>query len=369
VPVLLAPDAIADALRIRDLTDPQKGPHALQVLVDAAVAALGEAWDCEVRICRSRPIVSVEDNYERLRYSPSAVTRDARYTRYVSETCVLRSHTSALIPPALRALAADCMDDVLLACPGIVYRRDSIDRLHSATPHQLDLWRIVRGVDPLSADDLRAMVDLVLDATLPGQPWRWTPADHPYTRAGRQIDVLHDETWVEVGECGLASPAVLADAGLDVGDTSGLALGIGLDRLLMLRIGLPDIRLLRSTEPRVTDQLRDLSTWQPVSPHPPVVRDISVAVAADVTIEELGDRIREMLGADSSRVEDVSVLSTTPYDQLPPAAVDRLGIRPHQHNVLLRLVLRDLDRTLTSEEGNALRDRIWAAVDEGQQRR
>jgi phenylalanyl-tRNA synthetase alpha chain len=88
-----------------------------------------------------------------------------------------------------------------------------------------------------------------------------------------------------------------------------------------------------------------------------------------VTIEELGDRIRKVLGADSSRVEDVSVLSTTPYDQLPPAAVDRLGIRPHQHNVLLRLVLRDLDRTLTSEEGNALRDRIWAAVDEGQQRR
>jgi phenylalanyl-tRNA synthetase alpha chain len=265
VPALLSPESLADALRIRDLTDPREGPHALQLLVDAAVNALADAWRCEVRISRSRPIVSIEDNYERLRYSADAVTRDARYTRYVSETCVLRSHTSAMIPPALRELAANPVGDVILACPGLVYRRDSIDRIHSATPHQLDLWRVIQNGDRQDDTDLHAMVDLVLSATLPGRAWRWTPAEHPYTTGGRQIDVLHDGDWVEVGECGLAAETVLADASLDVARASGLALGIGLDRILMIRKELPDIRLLRSTDPRVSDQLGDLSRWHPVS--------------------------------------------------------------------------------------------------------
>jgi phenylalanyl-tRNA synthetase alpha chain len=364
VPALLSPESLADALRIRDLTDPREGPHALQLLVDAAMTSLADTWPCEVRISRSRPIVPVEDNYERLRYSPDAVTRDARYTRYVSETCVLRSHTSALIPPALRTLAVNPAGDVLLACPGLVYRRDSIDRLHSATPHQLDLWRVTQQ-RRLGDDDLHAMVDLVLGATLPDRAWRWTPAQHPYTTSGRQIDVWYEGDWVEVGECGLAAQAVLSEAGLDAGTTSGLALGVGLDRLLMIRKGLPDIRLLRSTDPRVSDQLCDLSPWRPVSRHPPVLRDISVAVSSGSTGEEIGDRVREALGPDSDAIEDVTVLEHTSYDELPPTAVDRLGLEPHQENVLVRIVLRDLHRTLTAAEANDLRDRIWAAIDEG----
>jgi phenylalanyl-tRNA synthetase alpha chain len=79
--------------------------------------------------------------------------------------------------------------------------------------------------------------------------------------------VLSHGHWVEVWECGLADPGVLAAAGL--AGHSGLALGMGLDRMLMLIKGIPDIRLLRSADPRIAHQMRDLARYQPVSSMPP----------------------------------------------------------------------------------------------------
>jgi len=93
------------------------------VLTGRAAAALSRAWPCEVRWCRGPKIVPVADNYDRLGYAADAITREARYTRYVSARRMLRSHSTAMIPPALRRLARHPGDDVLLACPGMVYRR------------------------------------------------------------------------------------------------------------------------------------------------------------------------------------------------------------------------------------------------------
>ncbi|QRP43447.1 TetR/AcrR family transcriptional regulator [Amycolatopsis sp. FDAARGOS 1241] len=89
-----------------------------------AVGAVADRWGCEVRWWRGERIVTVEDNYDNLGYGTGDITRDSRYTRYVDDHRMLRSHTSALIPAALRALATDPAGDVLLACPGIVHRRD-----------------------------------------------------------------------------------------------------------------------------------------------------------------------------------------------------------------------------------------------------
>lgn len=366
-PQPLSLPALVDALSLRDLTDPAQGPHALQLLVTAAAAALGERWDADVRLLRSRPVVAVEDNYDRLGYRPGAVSRDVRYTRYVSDTTMLRSHTSAGVPPALRALAAaDAPDrDVLLVLPGVCHRRDSIDRLHTGTPHQLDLWLLRRGGRRLDHDDLHDLVTTLVGAVLPGAHWRWTATSHPYTTGGREVEAIHDGHPVEIAECGLAAPEVLTAAGLSPSEWSGLALGMGLDRALMLRKGIPDIRLLRSADPRVAGQLLDLAPYQSVSDLPPARRDISVAVAAGSDAELLGDHVREALGPDADLVEEVAVLSTTPYADLPPAARERLAIRPGQENVLLRLVLRPVDRTLTSDDANALRDRVATALAAG----
>lgn len=362
---VIDPDRLARALALRDLTDPAGGEHALQHVVAALEDALSEAWGIPVRRDPGPRIVSVADNYDRLRYSSDAVTRDSRYSRYVGPGRMLRSHTTARIPALLDALArADGPDEILLSVPGICYRRDVIDRHHLAEPHQIDLWRIRRCGPPLTAADLTGMVGLVVNRVLPGRPWHTPPSVHPYTLEGREIYVRAGGAEVEVGECGLTHPAVLADAGLPATAT-GLAMGLGLDRLAMLAKGVDDIRLLRSTDPRVARQMRDLAPYRAVSAMPATRRDLSLAVAADLDAELLGDRIRDLLGPDAAAVEEVAVLAETGHDELPATARARMGVWPGQKNVLLRLVLRDLDRTLTAAEANRLRDRVYAGLHEG----
>jgi len=354
------------ALAVRDLTDPTQGPHAMQALCDALVAALAAAWGASVRVVRGSPVVTARDNYDRLYYPADGVARDARYTRWIGPGVLLRSQTSAAIPSALDALAAEPgWRDVLLVCPGLVYRRDCIDRHHVGEPHQVDLWRIRRGGGALGDADLRAMIGAVVGAALPGWRWRATPSTHPYTERGLQIDAAADDgdAWLEIGECGLAAPRVLADAGL--ADATGLAMGLGLDRLVMLRKQIPDIRLLRARDPRIADQMLDLAPYRPVSAMPPIARDLSIAVDAGDTVEDLGDRVRAALGDRAAAVESVAVVTRTDHDALPAAARARIGLAPGQHNLLVRVVLRDLERTLTALEANALRDRIYAALHRG----
>src|SRR3712207_6525102 len=319
----------------------------MQSLLDEVLAALTGAWRCALDVQRRRPLVSVEDNYDRLGYAAADITRDARYSRYAAETVMLRSHTSAGVPPALRALAAthpaDRGIDVLLALPGLCYRRDTIDRLHVGTPHQVDLWRIATTGPAgrrLDADDLDQMVALVVGAVLPEARRRTSVARHPYTTQGLQVDVCTASGWVELAECGLIAAHVLAGSGLDPDRCTGLALGMGLDRALMLRKGIPDIRVLRSTEPRIAVQLLDLRPWRPVSSHPSVRRDLSIVTDTPVDAELLGDTVRVALGPAVENLEAVTVLSCTGYGDLPDAARQRLGLRRDQVKGLLRVGAR-----------------------------
>ncbi len=361
----LSPDQLSRDVAIRDLSDPADGPHAIQLIAEAAVSALEAAWNrdgasCAVRWCRGPRIVPISDNYDRLGYDPADVTRAVRYTRYVDDARMLRSHATAIVPSALRQLASEAHPpaDILLACPGIAYRRDAIDWQHTGTPQQLDVWRISKG--ELASPDLDQMIAVLLDALVPGLPARHEPRVHPYTTGGRQVDVLRDDVWVEIAECGLAHPDVLADAGLR--DYTGLALGMGLDRLLMLRKHVPDIRLLRSADPRIAGQMLDLLPYRPVSSQPAICRDLSIAVNADEDDETLGDQVRDALGSEADAVEDVTILSSMPCADLPAAALARLGARPDQRNLLVRVVLRRLDRTLTAAEANDLRDRVYTRL-------
>jgi phenylalanyl-tRNA synthetase alpha chain len=102
-----------------------------------------------------------------------------------------------------------------------------------------------------------------------------------------------------------------------------------------------------------------------VSSMPPITRDLSIAVWQDDDEETLGDRVRDALGADASCVEEVRVLSATTCQQLPASAIGRLGAGPGQKNLLVRVVLRDLETTLTNQAANALRDRIYRALHQG----
>ena len=353
------------ALSIRDLTDPEQGPHALQDLLDGVITSLTRAWSIPAELQRTTGLVATTDNYDRLGYAPDDVTRDARYSRHASPTVMLRSHTSAGIPAVLDSLAdIEQPYDRLHVLPGLVYRRDAVDRTHVGTPHQVDLWRLnARGL--LGEADLRSMAAAVVEAVLPGARWRTVPANHSYTSHGLQIDVETPAGWLELAECGLVRAGILRNSGLDPRRWSGLALGMGLDRALMLRKGVDDIRLLRSPDPRIAAQMLDLQPWRPVSLMPAVRRDLSILCCPDADEETLGDAAREALGPEAEVLESLVIRARTPVEQLPAAAVVRIDAQPGQVNLLIRLTLQALDRTLTDTEANALRDRVYLALHEG----
>src|SRR5438876_458823 len=91
-------------------------------------------------------------------------------------------------------------------------QRDLGVRDLTGTPHQLDLWRITKR--PMTDRDVHSMAQTLLGALAPGAHHRTEPRVHPYTLNGRQVDVDQDGEWVEVWECGLAHPGVLARAGI-----------------------------------------------------------------------------------------------------------------------------------------------------------
>ena len=364
MPSYLTTANLTSALQLRDLTDPAHGKHAMQQLLGNVVDALAQSWAIPARWVRTSPLVAVEDNYDRLGFDPGAITRDARYTRYVSPGVMLRSHTTAALPWLLRQISADAVTDQLHVVPGLVYRRDTIDRTHVGEPHQVDLWRI-SSTTRMGPDDLTEMLALLVDAVLPGAAWRAVPTQHPYTVTGHQLDVYVDGDWLELAECGLAAPQLLASSGLDPDRWSGLALGMGLDRALMLRKGIDDIRTLRATEPRIQTQMSDLSRWRPVSTLPPIRRDISIVIAAEHDDETIGDKIRHAVADRIDDIETVTARARTPHAAHPVAARDRLGTHPGQVNALVRVVIRPLSRTLTDDEANQLRDQIYLAVHEG----
>jgi phenylalanyl-tRNA synthetase alpha chain len=95
-------------------------------------------------------------------------------------------------------------------------------------------------------------------------------------------------------------------------------------------------------------------------------RDLSLVLDPDDTLESLGDRVRLSLAREVGVVESVEILSETSYEELPDSARRRMGVRPGQRNVLVRVLLRAYDRTLTTEECNHLRDRIYAALHRGE---
>jgi phenylalanyl-tRNA synthetase alpha chain len=359
---ILTPEQLSQALALPDLSDPAQGVHAINVLVWEIAAALRSKYRLGPEIHRGSRIVSVEDNYDWLYYPSEGAARDSRYTRYVGPGHLLRTQMTAAIPGALRSRPPVDQDRLLMA-PGIVYRRDSVDRLHCGEPHQMDVWLVSRR--RVSRTDLLELIQAVLHAALPGCEYRCSPATHPYTVRGLEVEVHDNGSYTEVLECGEILPRLLDDAGLPSDSHSGLALGMGLDRLVMLRKGLDDIRLLRCSDPRVAGQMRDLAKYRPVSRQPAIRRNLSVAVEADLTPEEIGDRVRTALGSRAEQVEEVVVVCETGYEALAVPIRERLGMAQGQKNVLVRVTIRDPARSVPRQEANVLAQHIYQALHRG----
>ena len=355
----LTKEQLKKDLEIRDLSDATQGEHCMQIIMNEIIDALKEYWNCPVTVYRENPIVTVEENYDKLKIDKESVLRSEVYTRYVDDNHVLRTMASVMVPRGLQSIKNEIKPNHLLACVGLVYRRDQIDRVHSGVHHQMDLWYTSDA--PVTDDDMKKMIDIIVKVVTGNDntPYITLPRVHPYTVDGREIDIMLDGKPLEILECGLTNPAILNENGCC--GKYGLALGLGLERVLMVRKGIKDIRLLRSSNEKVLCQMNDLEPYREVSSMPPVVRDISVVVDKDLDVEILGDMVRDS-GVDSHIIEEVLILSETSYEDLPERARKRLGIEPHEKNILVRIVLRSLERTLTNEECNEYRDIIYRHI-------
>lgn len=364
-----SPDTIAKLLSVKDLTLPTADGEERNIIgkvYDQVIAKLTEYNFPNITVVRGDPVVAAEDNFDKLLFSPGNPGRSSTYTRYVDSDHVLRTHTSALIPSTYKKLTQP-IEHTTFVLPGLVYRRDVIDPRHLDVFHQIDVWTLRDSgtYGKATREDLLALARAVFEAACPDAEMIVYEAKHPYTLDGIEVYAGVDGKEIEVLEAGLAHPEVLRGAGIDPEQYSGLALGMGLERLVMARKNLPDIRLIRSTDPRVIKQMTNMETFKSVSDQPAISRDMSYCVSKNDTEEDICEMIREVFGEQSDLLEEVQILERTPYEKLHPVAIERLGASPGQDNVLVRIILRHPDKTLTKEEAAALYTMAYPKLHQG----
>lgn len=358
--------ALKQALLLADLTEPATPDHAVRLMLKEILQGMADQGWPQAQIQTGPRIVSAEENYGLLGYDPTEITLGSAHTRWVDECSLLRTQTTSQIPLALQRAAQVRQpgQTILLAAPGITFRRDSRDRWHCAEPHQMDIW-VLGDPDLATHEHLLRLVTDILNSAVPGKAWISSDSPHHYTEGGIEVNVLNDGAPVEVLECGRIAKSLLERLKIDPLRHGGLALGMGLDRLTMLRKSIPDIRLLRDQNERVQAQMHDLNPWNAVSRLPSIARDISLAVTPGLSEEVLTEKMLQAAGDCSNWIEEMQVKGRWAFADLPQQAIDRLGLLPGQENVLLRVVLRDCSRSITTAEANALYSKIQSAMHEG----
>lgn len=366
-----APATITKALAVPDLTAEGTPEHIINILEKNIEREMANAGLGQLRVVRGNPIVSVEDNFDKLLFSEDNAGRSSTYTRYVSENEVLRTHTSAHVPATFqdfyKEFNGDIPDTVFLF-PGLVYRRDVIDPKHLDVFHQLDIWSLKKNNgNPVNATDLLNLVQAVFRAVFSDSTA--TPivlkAVHPYTVEGIEVYAKVGDSELEVLEAGLTHPEVLRAMGFDPAAYSGLAMGMGLDRLVMSLKHLTDIRYLRSVDPRISAQMKNTEPFIEVSNQPAISRDMSYVVPENYTDEDISEEIKDAFGEDSGLIENAAIISRTKFKDLLPVAREKLGASERQDNILVKITLRHPDKTLTKQEANTLYDLAYPKLNKG----
>lgn len=363
---VMSSERLAASLAIPDMTDPKNGIHAINLVVENVNKALRNAYaEAVFEEIRTSPKVPEKENFDDLLFPSDNAGRSSRYTRYVTPDTVLRTHTSAAIPGWLRnAAKGGRLEDTIVVLPGLCYRRDVVDKTHCGELHQMDVWRIRRGNPRFNRPDLIHLVETILGSVVPEYKYRANEVKHPYTINGLEVEVLVNGGWLEILECGEAHPTVLENSGLDSCEYSGLALGMGLDRLVMIVKGVEDIRILRSEDPRIKRQMVNLDKFVVVSDQPATKRVLSYSTSTDKTEEDVCEEIRDELGQEAVYIEEIQY-SEMLYEQLPSKARENLGIRPDQKNVVATLIFRSPEGSLQRTMVNDWMKRLYPRLNKG----
>ncbi|SCL33942.1 phenylalanyl-tRNA synthetase, alpha subunit [Micromonospora nigra] len=164
---------------------------------------------------------------------------------------VLRTHTS---PVQARTMLSR-KPPIYVICPGRVYRTDELDATHAPVFHQVEGLVVDEGI---TMAHLRGTLDHFARAMFgPDAKTRFRPHYFPFTEPSAEFDVWFPEhrdgpRWVEWGGCGMVNPRVLRACGIDPEVYSGFAFGMGIDRTVMFRHGVSDMRDMAEGDARFT---------------------------------------------------------------------------------------------------------------------
>lgn len=175
--------------------------------------------------------------------------RDMQDTFYISDNVVLRPHTS---PGQIRTME-NKKPPIKILSPGRVYRADD-DASHSPMFHQIEGLVVDKGI---TLCDLKGLLDefvkIIFDKDT---KTRLRPSYFPFTEPSVEVDVTCSEChgkgcklckgtgWIEILGAGIVNKKVLENCGVDSNEYSGLAFGLGIERITMIKYGVPDIRTL-----------------------------------------------------------------------------------------------------------------------------
>lgn len=358
----LSEEEVLQALNTPDLTEPQyeHGIRTLYSIVESVAMNLGINNTC---IIRKPPLVSTTDHFDKLLFTPDAGVRSCLNSRYVSNELMLRGHTAANIPPVLESFATTGDREILIVSPGICFRSKASDRQHASIMHQVDLW-YAHKEQLLDEDEILSLAgdiaQTVAENVLPNHSFQHhditNPSkSHPYLSRAIKIKAYEDkkDNQLTALEYGAVSPQLLKNTGLAGG--TACAVGIILERSLMLRKKIPDVRLIASQDPRVITQMTNLDTYRDISSFN-YSRDVSLLVTRD-DIDTLMASVQSYVTGELGVGAEVEMISSTSYTDLPAHVRDRRSMAPNQVNALLNITFRPnnpSDRATI----NALRDKV-----------
>ncbi len=198
-------------------------------------------------------------NFEALNIPSHHPARDMHDTFYVSDSTLLRTHTS---PMQIRAMEAR-RPPLRMIAPGKVYRCDS-DVTHTPMFHQVEGFLVDEDV---SFADLKGVLSLFIARVFSvDTAIRFRPSYFPFTEPSAEVDiacvicggkgcrVCKHTGWIEILGAGMIDPEVFRSVGYDPEEVSGFAFGIGAERIAMLKYGIDDIRLFYENDHRFLSQ-------------------------------------------------------------------------------------------------------------------
>ena len=199
-------------------------------------------------------------NFEALNIPKDHPARDTQDTFYINDNVVPRTQTS---PIQIRVMEKQ-KPPIRIIAPGRVYRSDALDATHSPLFHQVEGLVVDKNI---TMADLKGTLEVFVKRLYGEESVvRFRPHHFPFTEPSAELDVqcfnchgegcrlCKGEGWIEILGCGMVHPKVLENCGIDPEEYSGFAFGMGLERLVMRRYNIDDLRLFYENDARFLNQ-------------------------------------------------------------------------------------------------------------------